>query len=580
MGSAQNPDEKLLSIRLVCGVFALVCAMFFMWRLSEFSSFEPMIDQSFFTQWIKRMRLAGHVLPNMAGADGWVQTLMLDEDSLLNIYLRQVYASQQHIFTIVSVGWFYLWSFVFGFDIDGHVLTSVGTSALALFTLALIPVILDRSPVSKGVSQKAFAIGFIALLLAALNTFLTDFSATGLHNVGVLFLVIASIVTVKWINCGAFCSGKRMTLLMAVSQLLALYAFYTNVFLLPTSTFLAIVFTSNHSVRWRFLNAGLYTLFIIALMSPALLLLLISSFDLVGVVSEATFADVGAEVAISYETIIGKIGLRLERWVGFHTKLLTPGGLIIGVIGLAGIWKTGKVSLFLFIVISHLFVSGILNGFGFYQKTSGYLIPFLILGMAWVSIGAIAGFRQHLQDRTLGGTLNLLVSLSILSIVGFYIVTDAPKLSKYPHSDTLQGFVQKDTAIRTLFSEIDKILEPGDLVVPMRDYVAYEFWNYSVHAGKDVDVFRPISTMIDKMKNGELKSYISQRGLSVSKGRNIIFLVPEVKVTNGFFEDAGKVFGDAGFQVSQLPTIQHIKTWGADAYPSKLTPFSLYRLER
>ena len=87
---------------LLWGASGIFCILGALWRIDVYAPLDPMIDQVFFIQWIKKLRIADHFLPLMDGSKGFLSAVMLDEKSLVNIYLRQIYAAHQHLFTSFS----------------------------------------------------------------------------------------------------------------------------------------------------------------------------------------------------------------------------------------------------------------------------------------------------------------------------------------------------------------------------------------------------------------------------------------------------------------------------------------------
>ncbi len=554
-----------------------MCGLTFTWRIHTFKSLEPFTDQIFFIQWIKRLHLADHIFPLNPSGDSWLRALMHDEQSVLNIYLRQVYATHAHVFTVFSVAWFYLWSFVVGTDVDSQVALSIATNALSLFVLALMPfyVFADKGP--NRVQTRLYGISLLILLLSILNPFMTYFSAIGPHNFGVLSLLVATVFNARWLASGGFESNRRGSLCMAVVQTIALYSYYTNVFLLPVGTFLAIAFAQNRGWNWKKRNCLLYAALIILTMLPALFLMSIEVLNVVGIQNSETLISTGGAVFYSLERTLSEFDDRFIRWFSFHQSALPAGGLFIAIAGLAAIWKFEKLPLFALLIFAHLGAASILNGFGYYQKTSGYVVPFLILGYSWLVVRAFVTLSQCRFSLHFATVQKLVWAIPVVLIFLAATVGMIPDLRNHPNFPAMSSFVVQGHDKRTVYQEIDSTLSPGDTLVPPVDTIAQEYWSYSHRAGKDIYVFRPFGTLVDKLHAGNLTSYLTARNLSPKGKGNFVFLVVTNQFNSKLVEDLNAVYGENGFNISRQLSFEHLKTWETSQYPSMLTSLSLYR---
>ena len=570
--NAEERDRRLVWLFLL--VLAAAAMGVLAWRLDQFALLEPVIDQAFHIQWVKRIRLADHFWPQAALGKGWIGALIADEQSVLNIYLRQVYSAQSHVFTFVTVWWFVLWSLVVGISVDAQVTISIATSVLGLCVLALMPLALRKYGTLELSVSQAMAIGAGTFLLASLSSYLNDFSATGKHNSGVLFLLLGILATARWLAAGAFDAGWRKTVVMGFVQAIAMYAVYTNVFLLPVATALAIVFSGARTVSWRVGALARYCALVVFICSPALVLLTIGFSGLIAASSAESFVDVGQKVAVSWEVMASLAGKRAGYWFAAQSGLFSAGGLALGVGGLAYMALAGKIALPLWIVACHWGWTAVLSGFGFLSKTSGYLLVLLCLGTAWAAVMAFDYLRHR---RRVIGVAGFLVCVGLLAQ---HALTEGPRFFQLPHSIAMQGFVDRGPHYRTVVAEAEARVPAGSVLVPWDDFLAHNFWTYGTRIGVDIAMFRPLANMFGEYEKGTLSTYIETRGLALDGARAVFLWVSE-PVADKFFPIApNAVFGEDGFALRGPISIEKIGSWRLPEIARRDTAFALYQLRQ
>ena len=560
----------------IWAVVSLLCIFGAVWRIYVYAPLDPMTDQVFFIQWIKKLRLADHIFPLMDDDIGFLPALMLDEESLVNMYLRQIYAAHQHIFTSFSLLWLYIWSFAAGFEIDGQVKISICTASAAALALSLSSLFCFHTSIGKYRHITQALCGLIFIVFAFANGFLADFSATGPHNVGALMLFLGLGTTTLWMRRGGGKAGLAATLGMLFVQVIAFYTYYTNIFLLAPATFLAVAVYPNWSWQRRMRSAAWYAGAVTLIMMPAFSLAITDILGVIGASSPATFFDVGREAVVFDEGLLGPLLDRLIRCYLFHSAQTGVAMMVLGVVGLVALWRYEGLPLPSMIMIAYISASATMQGFGYFQKTSGYIIPLLLFGAAYiVTRAAFTSFEQSLSGNWL---ISVIAAFPIM-ISAEFIFTEIRAFGSYPRSNEMIGFVNRSHASRAVFKEIDSRIAPGDVVIPGLDTIGQVFTAYSQKSAQDVRVFRPLDTMIDKMQSGQLQNYLELRGLELPGNHNVVLLASPDNFKGLQATKVREVLNSAALGLIRPVRINHIHTWLTSDHHGLSTSLSLYKLE-
>lgn len=557
---------------------AALCLAAALWRLGVYAPLEPITDQVFLIQWIKRLRLASHVLPVAGDTQSFLQALMQDDHSLLNIYLRQVYAAQVHVFTVFSVIWFYAWSFVAGTAIDGQVAISIVTSSAAVFALSLSYIFTFTRAADERRALARGATAVLCVVLVAANGFMSDFSATGAHNASILAFFCALVFTARWLRAGGFAAGSMPTTGTFLVQIVALYTYYTNVFLLPPATFLAIIFAAGGTWPGKLRHAGLYAGFILLVMTPALALIAIDAAGLVGVSSSSTFVHVGREVVVSGTEVIGNALHRLVVWIHAHAGMLGGAMLVAGIAGLLALWWIERAALFFFVLVAHLVASSALKGFSYFQKTSGYIVPVLLLGAAYLTVRGFATAFSCLRPAPPWKYALVAAGLVPAVVTCFYMYTEMSRFHVYPRQSRMATHVIKGQQLRHVIADLDSKLRPGTTIIPGDDQAGQIYMAYSPRAGVEVGVFRPLDTLIAKKTSGQLGDYIARRGLALPPKETLALLLAPTDAVGARGDKISNLFGPDGFGLTGPVRLEHVHTWATGGRGSAIPALGLYRI--
>lgn len=364
---------------LLPAVLALTLAVA-AWRIQALSMMEPRVDQAFFAWWMKNLALADHFWPQRMPGESLLTALQGDSGSALHHLLRNLYNKPTSVLTLAPVAALWLVAKLGGSAYHLQAAAGIVAGCLALPALGLFP---WWGPGGLREKRNAdVALGLLALILAAASFYLTLFSPFGIHNFGIASLIAAVAATQAWINKRR--AGEHGGYgLMACLQLLALFSHWTNVFLLPPATFLAIWLSPLPHWRARFALSLRWSAIMAVVALAVLPFLLVED----GRGSDSQTHSLGTVVQL-YAVIKEPGGLLLSLAHGARLWLLDAAGMfsalgfVLALVGLTLLWRRA-IRLPLILLAAHFLVYSAMPGFSdAHLRTFPYVLPLLCLGLA------------------------------------------------------------------------------------------------------------------------------------------------------------------------------------------------------
>jgi hypothetical protein len=263
----------------------------------------------------------------------------------------------------------------------GHV---VGLSVLAsAMTLVAVTILFQR------VARTWTLAGLSGALFYGSVSYATLFSPLGVHNFGVCMLVVAvAVATPVMANLSGWArSCVRAVAALGAVTVVAAYSHFTNALLLPLACVLGLIWAPGLAVRQRSQLAVLYDVIICVGLAP------------VGVVTAFLHQThdgflVFANASSGLGTYLAGMPQRALVWVVSGMRLVSPPGIVAGIMGLAGMASVTRFRLPFFLLVAHfswycLAPGFIWNGSNTYLRTYNYVIPFLAIGMGWLLLQVI-----------------------------------------------------------------------------------------------------------------------------------------------------------------------------------------------
>ena len=514
-------------MRLVVVLTAIIVIGLTTIRIIQLQDIEPRMDQAFMVDWVQSIYESDHILPDRSSDQGWLAALEADQDSFLYAVVKPIYVANTTIFVVGSLIWFSLGSLFIGISASAQVVLSIIGHSLMLLCLAALPIYGAGRNVAMLNERRI--IGILALAIAAASSFLHGFSPLGAHNVGVLTLIAAVLISGRYL--AVFKTGNnsfRDLVAVIVIQAIACYSFYTNVFLLPTATFGLLLFQAPPKLSRRLPEAFRFSILTVLSMLPALLLIALTALRPHAVAGAEDFVDLGRWVFEGGDqSFLLVIADNFTSWFTRQAEIFSATGLTLAIAGLAVLSTRYRQPLPLGIVVMHLIVWTIMARFGAqgaqYTRTSVYVAPFLALGLAtlvvWMAQWTV---RQHKTQpiRAYGLAATAIAGLAA------HLATDLPRLSDLRKTPGWGAYYSDQNIWRPLVREIESTAQANAVIFPWDQSTAYMIRILRRRDPGNITVIRPFERLYEQYSRGTLQSYIRRRSLSLPAGATIYLLLP------------------------------------------------------
>ncbi|HER26030.1 MAG TPA: hypothetical protein ENI69_02865 [Rhodospirillales bacterium] len=555
--------------------FAIILVLFagiFAYRVFLFSDIEPRSDQAFFSWWVQGLAQADHALPTVGPGESYLVALERDDESFLHRLLRPIYGKSITIFTSVPLALRLTAAWVFGDGYGVQVVSSILAGSLIILAVGLFPVWTFRFHLrERGRGQTNRDMNSTALLAAIFTagaSYLHYFSPWGNHNFGVLFLIIAAGATERAIH--SFESeqegSRKVILLAALLQFTALYAHWTNVFLVPAATYIALVFSAVPARR-KIAIGGFY---LAALLIAALPFFSFAINDLSrpdNPLGTTVWTLIGIAFDHGLIEFVRGMGARAFQWFENISAVFSVPGVILGLIGVTLLALRRRIFFPLALSIAHFLISITMALFiGAHFRTDLYVIPFLALGIAYiVALGffAIRDFSRNWKGLARAALGALIIALATQHLWRQVNRTGPAGLIERENPEFWAAYFQGQGEIGPMAGEIDKILPERAVILTWGYGMQFFLRNYGIErSGRKIEP--TLLTLLPRFNNGALAGLIKRRGLSIAAGVPIFSLVDlgadqtdRETVRRGI----ENILGPAGFDLAAKVTLEPRGRW-------------------
>jgi hypothetical protein len=581
VGSGAYFRHRWVAACAILGAVAVFC-----FRFVIFGDVDPRSDQAFFAWWAQGLGLADHFLPIVNPGQGWFSALQNDTESYLNQLFRPIYNKPTSIFTLLPLGVIRIVSWVAGDGYSVQTAVSIAFSAFAVLVVSLVPLWLWAG--ESVPSRERLALSLVALAFGALSLYPHLFSPWGIHNAGAAFLVLA-------VACGTPVHRKLVTgsvadvpvpwiAAFAVSQVLALYAHWTNTFLLPVATVLALFVGGNAGFKRRITMAAVYVCGLFVVWVPLYPLIAFEFFR--PAYSKEHSLGVLAQLGYGGElpAVLMQAFERAVNWFAAVADLFSAPGLMLGLAGLIALaWGKGKVFPAM-AVVSHILMWAAIPQFSVVHVRTGlYVMPFLAIGggyFCWVICKELTRTpsSRPMRGIPIYGAVALGIGLSIL-----HFARQAPVLLDHREARDILPQVWHDYfagqgELRIVIDQLQNGL-PADATLMTWGYGPQFLYRNLTEPSARRAVLPALSALWLRVKTGELKAHLRQRRLVLGRGPVYLVFAPQTDHIGeaDMRKRVFRVLGKGGFAAGESWRMTEVKTWRVDsAWPGDLTLYRLY----
>ncbi len=563
-----RPKRGFSRRHLVLLTLAIAVIAVTVFRYANYPNLQPRMDQASFTVWLQDLIEAPRLFPLVEGHESFQSALMRDENSSLNILLRRIYVVHDHVFVMLSLAWFAIWSMFLGWELAGQIAISVLSGTLAIAVVAWLPWV--RRPGANTGEDPSRAAWISAAIFAfgAVNGYLSFFSALGVHNVGLLGLAFAVLATQSWLwrwqADDRLWPTLRMVATLAIAQSVAYYTHYTSVFLLPLATVLIIAFAPQRrkAAKIRALTAFIAAGIVSAL--PFLIVVLVARPE------TATDQDAFSRLIwiLSQEGYsAADLQLRIVRWWSTMADYGSPTTLFLGLGGCLFLALREKAALPAALILVHFLASLWLPGFSQFNRTGSYALLILVLGAGWFAVVcagmAITAWKPG--ERSKAAVIGSLLAFLIVSHASTETqrIADPHRISGWRHL-----LLHPGDDVRFV-REVEALVPRQSALLPWDYRLRYAIRVQSQRLRGETRTLRPFESFIRELETGNLKSYAKKHGLHIPTDSPIYLLVPS-QFEPRLFALAGPIFGPDGLQAREEVKLQRVKTliWKRSLSPS------------
>ena len=430
-------------------------------KISLLSDVIPNQDQTSYIFWLQSLFNSQNFFPKIDDL-GFIQSLQIDNKSVLHNLFKPIYSSTINVFTLISLMLFSIGSLIIDASVKTQIILSILFNNISILIISLYFAKLGKK------NKEFIHLSILIFIILQLNSFFYGFSTHGTHNTGIFFLIINLIFLetyLKKISDNKISLGNRFSYFIV--QGFTFYSMYTNIFLIFVCVIIGILLLEK-KLSYKFKELIIYCLATLILFIPAIIVLLLTLDNIdndQGFILWGKWAFSYQQGFASFE-IFDYFKSNVVSWYSFNTNIF---GLFLFPLSLAGLIilkNKYNVTVFLYLFLSHFLISFLMAGFNYAQpRTSAYLMPICSLGISILMYSLYTFLISNI--KTIVNYPKFIFSTIVLIFLSYEIIVNVNKIfnPELIKVDWSNKYTNENNKYKKLNNTINDLVKKEALVI-------------------------------------------------------------------------------------------------------------------
>ena len=430
-------------------------------KISLLSDVIPNQDQTSYIFWLQSIFNSQNFFPKIDDL-GFIQSLQIDNKSVLHNLFKPIYSSTINVFTLISLMLFSIGSLIIDASVKTQIILSILFNNISILIISLYFAKLGKK------NKEFIHLSILIFIILQLNSFFYGFSTHGTHNTGIFFLIINLIFLetyLKKISDNKISLGNRFSYFIV--QGFTFYSMYNNIFLIFVCVIIGILLLEK-KLSYKFKELIIYCLATLILFIPAIIVLLLTLDNIdndQGFILWGKWAFSYQQGFASFE-IFDYFKSNVVSWYSFNTNIF---GLFLFPLSLAGLIilkNKYNVTVFLYLFLSHFLISFLMAGFNYAQpRTSAYLMPICSLGISILMYSLYTFLISNI--KTIVNYPKFIFSTIVLIFLSYEIIVNVNKIfnPELIKVDWSNKYTNENNKYKKLNNTINDLVKKEALVI-------------------------------------------------------------------------------------------------------------------
>lgn len=430
-------------------------------KISLLSDVIPNQDQTSYIFWLQSIFNSQNFFPKIDDL-GFIQSLQIDNKSVLHNLFKPIYSSTINVFTLISLMLFSIGSLIIDASVKTQIILSILFNNISILIISLYFAKLGKK------NKEFIHLSILIFIILQLNSFFYGFSTHGTHNTGIFFLIINLIFLetyLKKISDNKISLGNRFSYFIV--QGFTFYSMYTNIFLIFVCVIIGILLLEK-KLSYKFKELIIYCLATLILFIPAIIVFLLTLDNIdndQGFILWGKWAFSYQQGFASFE-IFDYFKSNVVSWYSFNSNIF---GLFLFPLSLAGLIilkNKYNVTVFLYLFLSHFLISFLMAGFNYAQpRTSAYLMPICSLGISILMYSLYTFLISNIKTKV--NYPKFIFSTIVLIFLSYEIIVNVNKIfnPELIKVDWSNKYTNENNKYKKLNNTINDLVKKEALVI-------------------------------------------------------------------------------------------------------------------